>query len=165
MDLFYIRFKGRVTGPFQKEDIQKRAKEGMLSRFHDLSTDGQLWKKAADVPDLWSIPSDVNSLIEPEEVAVPLPDPVITQTTSEPTIPAPVTPGPFAGIPVISAPTQSHTQWHYQQRNGHQCGPLPIAVMQNLIRQGDIVRSTLIWANGFSDWTEVQDVPDFSSLF
>jgi hypothetical protein len=165
MDLFYIRFKGRVTGPFQKEEIQKRAKEGMLSRFHAMSTDGQLWKKAAEFSDLWSIPSDVNSLLAPEKSDVPLPEPVITQTKPAPTITTPVTPDPFAGIPVIGAPTQSNIQWHYQGRNGDQCGPLPITVMQNLIRQGDIVRSTLIWANGFLDWTEAQYVPQLSSLF
>jgi hypothetical protein len=207
MDLFYIRFKGRVTGPFQKEEIQKRAKEGMLSRFHDMSTDGQLWKKAAEFSDLWSIPSDVNSLLAPEKSDVPLPEPVITQTTPAPTITTPVTPDlwsipsdvnsllapeksdvplpepvitqttpaptittpvtldPFAGLQSNSTPTQSNIQWHYQGRNGDQCGPLPITVMQNLIRQGDIVRSTLIWANGFLDWTEAQYVPQLSSLF
>ena len=165
MELFYIRFKGRVTGPFQKEEIQKRAKEGLLSRFHEMSTDAQLWKKAALFSDLWSIPSDVNSLLEPEAVADPLPEPVIAQTVPQPILEAPVTPDPFAELPVAKTPSQAEKQWHYQQRNGNQCGPLPITVMQNLIRQGDIVPSTLIWANGLSDWTQAQFVPEFTPLF
>ncbi len=165
MDLFYIRFKGRVTGPFQKEEMQKRAKEGLLSRFHEMSTDGQYWKKAADFSDLWSIPSNVNSLLAAEEIEEPLPESVIAPSVPEPILEAAVAPDPFAGMPVANTPAQTHTQWHYQQQNGHQCGPLPITVMQNLIRQGDIVRSTLVWANSLSDWTQAQYVPEFGPLF
>ena len=165
MELFYIRFKGRVTGPFQREDMQKRAKEGALSRFHEVSTDGQLWKKAADFTDLWGIPSDINSLIAPEEVNDPQPEPAITPIAEEPISLAAVTSDPFPSMPVANTPAPTQQQWHYQQSNGFQCGPLPVSVIHNLIQQGDIVSTTLVWTNGLSDWTQANLVAEFTPLF
>jgi len=159
MELLYIRFKGRVTGPFDKEEIQKRAQEGLLSRFHELSDDGRIWKKAAEFAELFSIPSDINSLLSPDKVADSSSEP-----TTEPIFETSEAPGPFVEINTINAPTEVG-RWHYQQHNGSQCGPLSFAVIQNLIEQGDIVSSTLIWANGLSGWTQAQFVPEFTPLF
>ena len=159
MELFYIRFKGRVTGPLDKEDIQKRAQEGLLSRFHELSADGVQWKKAAEFTEFFTIPSDISSLLSPEESADSTSEP-----GTEPFLETTEAPGTFGETTVINAPTEVG-RWHYQQHNGSQCGPLSFAVIQNLIEQGDIVSSTLIWANGLSGWTQAQFVPEFTPLF
>ena len=117
-DLFYLRFKGRITGPLDWKSLQNRLQQGSLSGY-EISTDGRTWKPVAE---FFNMPSNVNS---PTEVG----------------------------------------RWHYQQHDGSQCGPLSLAVMQNLIEQGDIVRSTLIWENGLSDWTRAEFVPEFTPLF
>jgi len=154
MDLFYTRFKGRVKGPFPPEQMQKMSKDGSLSRFHEISKDGLIWKKAGIFSDLWNIPSDIGPLQATDIV----PGPGAAQ-------PAPVSLDPFSQIPKTGTPVQSNKQWHYQQASGDQCGPLPISVVQNLIQQGDIVRNTLVWADGLSDWTQAQYVPEFTTLF
>ena len=163
MELFYTRFKGVVNGPFAIEDIQKQAQEGLLSRFHELSKDGKIWKKAADFSELFAIPSDIDDLMASENVDNPLSNSGVVQPEpfEETTVPA----EPVVEQPVVSAASESLAQWHYQQRSGSQCGPLPFAVMQNLVQQGDIGRSTLIWSNNMSDWTQAQYVPEFTSLF
>jgi len=159
MELYYIRFKGRVTGPLDKEDIQKRAQEGMLSRFHELSVDARIWKKAAEFEEFFSIPSNIDDLLSDETVAASPLEPTI-----EPILETSGTQGPFVEATVVNAPTEVG-RWHYQQHNGSQCGPLSFAVIQNLIEQGDIVSSTLIWASGLSGWTQAQFVPEFTPLF
>ena len=162
MELFYIRFKGRITGPFPTAEMHKRAKEGSLSRFHEISKDGQIWKKAGIFSDLWSIPSSIDSLLAPQDVGPVVTQPDFGKTASEW---VQDTPDPFAQIPKTGTPVQPDKQWHYQQGSGDQCGPLPISVMKNLIQQGDIVPDTLVWADGLSDWTQAQYIPEFTTLF
>ena len=174
MELFYIRFKGRITGPFQKEEMRKRAQERLLSRFHDISTDGTVWKKASAFGELFSIPSDVNELLAPEVIpksfsqpfaTQPATDPFAAQPALEAILETPLASESSAEMPVIKSTEPVLEQWHYQQRSGSQCGPLPFSVMQNLIQQGDIARSTLIWSKGLKEWQEAQYVAEFTSLF
>jgi serine/threonine protein kinase len=50
---FYIRLRDRTTGPFDLTVLQRMARQGQLSRLHQLSTDQQSWKPAASVEGLF----------------------------------------------------------------------------------------------------------------
>ena len=50
---FYIRLRDRTTGPFDLTVLQRMARQGQLSRLHQLSSDQQSWKPAASVEGLF----------------------------------------------------------------------------------------------------------------
>jgi serine/threonine protein kinase len=52
-DKFYIRLRDRTTGPFDLTVLQRMARQGQLSRLHQLSTDQQSWKPAASIEGLF----------------------------------------------------------------------------------------------------------------
>ncbi len=49
-ETFFVRSRGKVTGPYDVTGLQRLAKLGMLSRVHEISTDKQTWSSAASVP-------------------------------------------------------------------------------------------------------------------
>ncbi len=44
--VYYLRIRGRVTGPFGADELQRMANMGTLSRAHEVSADGQTWQSA-----------------------------------------------------------------------------------------------------------------------
>ena len=51
---FYIRFRGRVSGPFELASLQAMVRRGTLSRIHELSADGERWTSAESRPELFA---------------------------------------------------------------------------------------------------------------
>lgn len=49
-EMYFVRSRGKVTGPFDIGGLQRLAKLGMLSRVHEVSTDKRNWASAASVP-------------------------------------------------------------------------------------------------------------------
>ena len=49
----YVRIRGRVLGPFDKEKLQSLARRGQLSRMHELSPDSTNWVQASTYPELF----------------------------------------------------------------------------------------------------------------
>jgi|GEM_PF-4483912 hypothetical protein len=49
-ETYFVRSRGKVTGPFDIGGMQRLVKLGMLSRVHEVSTDKQNWVSAATVP-------------------------------------------------------------------------------------------------------------------
>jgi serine/threonine protein kinase len=50
---YWVRSRGRVTGPFDFAGLQKQAKAGAVSRFHQISTDQVNWKGATEIEGLY----------------------------------------------------------------------------------------------------------------
>ena len=51
--LWYIRSRGRVSGPFTVAQLESMRERGQFSRFHEVSTDRQNWVSAARVPEFF----------------------------------------------------------------------------------------------------------------
>jgi hypothetical protein len=49
----YVRRQGRISGPYDWRTLQTMAKRGTLSRFHEVSVDGEQWVPAAEHPSLF----------------------------------------------------------------------------------------------------------------
>ena len=49
-EMYFVRSRGKVTGPFDIGGLQRLVKLGMLSRVHEVSTDKRNWASAASVP-------------------------------------------------------------------------------------------------------------------
>ena len=53
-DQLYVRIRGRVQGPFDKEKLRGLVKRGQLSRMHEVSPDGNDWKPASEYQELFA---------------------------------------------------------------------------------------------------------------
>ncbi|NNM87732.1 MAG: hypothetical protein HKL95_04350 [Phycisphaerae bacterium] len=49
-EAFFVRSRGKISGPFDLAGLQRLVRLGMLSRVHELSTDKQNWTSAAQTP-------------------------------------------------------------------------------------------------------------------
>ncbi len=49
-ETFFVRSRGKITGPYDMAGLQRLVKLGMLSRVHEVSTDKRNWSSAATVP-------------------------------------------------------------------------------------------------------------------
>ncbi len=61
-------------------------------------------------------------------------------------------------------PLPNAVQW-FAGIDGTQVGPLSPAELGNMVKSGKLTRTTLVWKEGFSGWTEAGQVPDLSGLF
>lgn len=69
---YYIRFRGRVTGPVSLEELDRMTSRGQLSRFHEISCDGLVWRSAAAQAYLFAGRLPVDESVQ--AAAPPLPD-------------------------------------------------------------------------------------------
>ena len=70
-------------------------------------------------------------------------------------------PGTAAPPPVPqAAPIQFHIVL-----NGQQAGPLPVAVLQQMLTAGTFNAASLVWRQGMAGWQAAGTVPELASLF
>ncbi len=50
---YWVRLRGRVTGPYDFATLQRQVKQGALSRLHQVSTDQVVWKSATELEGLY----------------------------------------------------------------------------------------------------------------
>lgn len=50
---YYVRLRGRQTGPFDLVTLQRQVKQGLVSRLHQVSTDGITWRAATTIEGLF----------------------------------------------------------------------------------------------------------------
>ena len=50
---YWVRLRGRVTGPYDLATLQRQVKQGALSRLHQISTDQVVWKNAPELEGLY----------------------------------------------------------------------------------------------------------------
>ncbi len=50
---YWVRLRGKVSGPFDLSALQMQLKRGQISRLHQVSTDQAMWKQASEVEGLY----------------------------------------------------------------------------------------------------------------
>ena len=50
---YWVRLRGKVTGPFDLAALQRQVKQGQLSRLHQISSDQATWKQASEMEGLY----------------------------------------------------------------------------------------------------------------
>jgi len=53
LEQYYIKKRGKKSGPFTLDQLQTMVKRGQLARIHSISADGQNWNAASEVPELF----------------------------------------------------------------------------------------------------------------
>ena len=140
MSNLYVRIKGRVQGPFDLETLQGMVQRGQLSRIHQVSEDGEIWKKSTEYAELFKSNSRGSSGVHVEQ------SPQESTTNQSPQ----VTQGP-------TAPQAPDAEWHVEE-NGTPAGPYSIAELRKLFRSGKFEPYNLVWREGMSDWVPADTV-------
>jgi predicted Zn finger-like uncharacterized protein len=67
------------------------------------------------------------------------------------------------GRAVVPAPAPEQAVWHVVV-DGEQVGPLTESEIKDRLRQGKVNSDTLVWKEGFGDWTQFSAVPELTPL-
>lgn len=94
-ETFFVRFRGRVTGPLSREDLLTQVRSGRISGLHEVSSDGATWKRAIEHPSLAGEEPPQLALSPEPEPPPPPPLPVPTQPIAVPAPPIPQSPPPI----------------------------------------------------------------------
>jgi hypothetical protein len=138
---WYIRARGRITGPFSVKQLEALRKRGQLARFHELSEDRQSWSSAALLPGLFPEPPmpggqaasaiGVDANNEAYEIN-------LDQQIDE------------------LAPDQE--QWFYM-RDGATVGPVSLLALQEMASRSEIRPDCFVWKEGMPTWVNCRQVP------
>src|SRR5438552_4093819 len=136
---YYLRLRGRVSGPFTVGQLQTMHLRGQFGRFHEVSSDAQRWQPASALTHLFPAP--------PPPTRPPSdPDPVLLT----PAAPGPAAPpGPeetlAAPAPVAAeAPDPREEAWYYEGGDGQPAGPVSLDGLAALLRDGAVRKTTLV---------------------
>jgi len=132
---YYIRIKGRVSGPFDEAKVLQFVQRGQLSRSHEISEDGVTWTSAGDTPQLF------------EATKRRSPSPSGTKPTTE-------------LEPEEKAPSSSSEAKWFCAIDGQRCGPFSVNDIQARVSNGTITSATLVWRQGMSDWQAATIIPN-----
>lgn len=147
-EVLYVRIRGRVQGPFPMDKLQQLVRRGQLSRIHQVSEDGQVWRKAAEVPELFQAPSQ--SMAESSALAENA-----MVSSAEPMA------DPSASIGESSnAPDK---EWWVDQ-GGTQQGPFSFSNLSSMFKNGKYSESNLVWCTGMENWTAPSNVEGLKNL-
>jgi hypothetical protein len=136
----FVRVRGHVQGPYDIEKLRSLVRRGQLSRMHEVSSDGSIWKQAATFPELFQSPS-----IDPVQTETP------THGRSQEN-----------GQGVETAPTSVGGRWHFAQ-NGAQKGPVTFDELKSLVTSGNVDGSALVWTDGMKEWTPAHTIDGLST--
>jgi hypothetical protein len=122
-DQFFVRIRGKISGPYDVPSLQKLVRRGMLSRIHQISSDRQSWSAAGEFEDLFPAPATSAAVQVTESAAIEVDEPV----AAPPSAPA-VESGPY-----------------FYSQDGSIVGPVPLAVLISLTRNGTLQSNALVW--------------------
>ncbi|MCR4412036.1 MAG: DUF4339 domain-containing protein, partial [Thermoguttaceae bacterium] len=134
-DLYYVRIRGSVVGPFRPEQVRQLVERGKISRLHELSTDRQTWHSVREFPELAVAFATTPGADGPSS---PSSDDVAGQS-----------------LDGSHPPPVSRQQWYYDE-GGQSSGPVDEAGIAALVASGTITPNTLVWTTGMETWEPLQ---------
>jgi hypothetical protein len=124
---YFVRSRGRVTGPFDVAALQKMVRRGAISRLHELSEDRQAWAAAGEFDDLFPPhPADRGARLQVQVPGAERPD----------TPPSGTAPGAPQGQP--------QGQLFYSQA-GAVVGPVSMRALLALAQNGTLRATDHVW--------------------
>lgn len=142
-DNFFVRIRGKISGPYDVSSLQKLVRRGMLSRIHQISADRQSWSAAGEFEDLFPAPAASAAVEVAEPAAIEVEQPVATQPT-----PPAVESGPY-----------------FYSQDGSIVGPVPLAVLISLTRNGTLRSNALVWRENAETGVLACHMPALASIF
>ncbi len=140
-DQYFIRSRGRVSGPFQMDALQKLARRGSMSRFDEISSDQMGWVPAESMDGVFAAPAPVPS----RQAAI--------QDFSPPPMPS-----------EMPSASRQEVRYFYTQ-NGVEVGPVTTDVLRSLASSGAIGARDVVWAEGADVAHEAAQIPALANVF
>ncbi len=144
---YYLRVRGKVKGPFDLEGLHTLVRRGILSRVHELSTDGKTWITAGRYAELFETEAAIRARSQPSE--------------AEPTEESP--PEESASAAASPADAGADAQYYYSQ-NGSAVGPVGLPILRLLAGNGTIQPDDLIWRENADAGIPARQVPALATI-
>src|SRR5690606_28654578 len=144
----YVRYKGRVLGPFDWPALEQQIVRGQLSRLHEVSEDGVTWIRASRYPNLFE-PAQTSPplIVEAEPAARPVASAASASAVEgDDERPARAAPAP-------------QSLWYYAIEDGPHQGPISFEELQAMARRGELEDCAAVWSEGLADWVSPDNVP------
>jgi hypothetical protein len=143
---YFIRLRGNVQGPFDAERLRQLARRGQFTRLHEVSADGQEWRPAGELSELFSVAAGVSL---PSSAALGGAGYAVSS--------------PAARTSAELPPGIAQEAWYYEWA-GQPQGPVDLATLQKLLEQGQLTRRSRVWRTGMADWTPAGNVPQLAAI-
>lgn len=153
---YYVRRQGRVEGPWPFGKLCSEVALRKLGKHHELSEDGNTWKRASEVEGLFSSTSARKHVRHSA-----------TSELAEPAVPRAATAAGAEELEVELAPVEDAGEpavWYYAVSDV-QSGPITTRQLVAAVEEGRIALDSLVWREGFGDWQPLQGVADITSQF
>lgn len=140
----FIRFRGRIQGPFGLDQLIALNKRGQFGRAHEISTDRLSWCSAATLEAVFP-----RSTRKPKSAvksgAADVPIEIDTAASTNPPSPKPAKP-----------------VWHYSAGT-ESYGPITLIELRGLFANGQLNSSDPVWKEGMDDWVPAGEVPELQA--
>lgn len=161
---FFIRHGGREQGPFSVEKLHEMFRRGRFSRAYQVSTDRQSWQRAGELPELFPAAASTgrgprSAPVGPNVDAEPEPEPMLSDDEQQPESDAYAL---ESNVP--SGASSTGPLWHYTSNDIEQT-PVPLAQLQDRVREGAVRRDDQVWSAGMPDWMIASQVPELQEHF
>ena len=126
-EVFFVRIRGTQRGPLPISKLQELVKTGQMSRMNEVSTDGTVWRPAAEFPEIFSPIQHPQVVSQPTQIA--------TQVSQDESVGWYVTIGGHQNGPYPLSQIQTMAQggqivesdfvWHDQMHDWQPAGSVP----------------------------------------
>ncbi|MDR1491436.1 MAG: DUF4339 domain-containing protein [Planctomycetaceae bacterium] len=178
--LYYVKFRGKVLGPFEENQVRDMVRQGKLGRMSEISRDGQKWTRAGDEEAFFPKTSKTISPPAPRRF------PNVSKTNIQENnssdgltlVPPELNVSDASPQNAISQSADNNADdensnaaiWYYSEDGTTGVGPFSQNDLARLLRQGKINGKTIVWCDNddnsdSSDPTAAENTPEFASLF
>ncbi len=163
---YYIRVRGRQQGPYDQQTLLAMASRGRFARYHEVSTDGVDWFRAAEFPELFPSRTARTQSPRPSESGVPsASSPASTIESSGTAVPAEPAGGEEEDVFQLeeSFPPDVETPAWFYAADGQEVGPVSSSQLRSLLGSGAIPPQTAVWHPDLQVWTPACQVTGLAS--
>ena len=139
---YYVRIRGRVSGPFDDQQLASLIGQRRLNRSHELSSDGVEWFAAADRTELFFRRSEESVATENET----------TNDNQEVQI--------KTALAAQTALARTPADVWFIAVNGQKIGPFSAEKLRADVSEGILLPEVLVWTEGLPEWVSGTSVPN-----
>jgi uncharacterized RDD family membrane protein YckC len=148
---FYVRNRGKISGPYDTGGLQKLVRRGLLSRIHEISEDRTTWNRAGDYEDLFPATAAVAAMAKHQ---------------SEQSHEQPADSDDIDLSPPVASPTGPvNVANYYYARNGVAVGPVAMGILTMLAQTGTLRPEDLVWRTGDASGIAARQVPALAPMY
>lgn len=145
---YYVRWRGKRSGPFDVEELKEMAAQGRLSKLHDISADETAWRRAGTLEELFP-PYEVEGGAVAERIPLgalaAVEAPALEEQQAEPT-------------------EEDHIEWYYARDQVIE-GPCPADAITRLLAAGHLTLDDHVSpSTGALPWKPIRDVPELANV-